>query len=74
MSSVVHESKSTLSVSIPANQREAFYAALTVLKEHDRRLFPSASHLIVEAVIAHAARVQADEAASATRSPATQHL
>lgn len=43
--------KATLSISVPSDQREAFFAALTILKHHDERLFSSASALIVQAVL-----------------------
>jgi hypothetical protein len=49
--------KATINVSIPADQREAFYAALARLKERDGGLFTSASALIVQAVLECAARL-----------------
>jgi hypothetical protein len=51
------EGKATINVSIPADQREAFYAALARLKQRDGRLFTSASALIVQAVLDCAARL-----------------
>jgi len=43
--------KATLSISIPADQQEAFYTALAYLKQRDGGLFTSVSSLIVQAVI-----------------------
>jgi hypothetical protein len=43
--------KATLSISIPADQQEAFYMALAYLKHRDGGLFTSVSSLIVQAVI-----------------------
>ena len=51
MSSIPATRKATLSISIPADQQEAFYTALAYLKQRDGGLFTSISSLIVQAVI-----------------------
>ena len=45
------QQKAVVSVSVPADQREAFYRALASLKRHDDTLFMSISALIVKTVI-----------------------
>lgn len=61
------ELRPTLSVSVPSEQRDAFYAALADLKRHDERIFASASTLIVEAVLAAAERLRKQERGQRTR-------
>ena len=51
MTSIPATRKATLSISIPADQQEAFYSALAYLKQRDGGLFTSVSSLIVQAVI-----------------------
>ncbi len=55
------ELKPTLSVSVPSDQRDAFYTGLAELKRHDKRIFVSASTLIVEALLAAAERLREQE-------------
>jgi hypothetical protein len=59
------DQKASINVSIPYEQRAAFYEALAVLKQEDGGLFTSASSLIVRAVIDAAQRRRAGDAAPA---------
>jgi len=54
--------KATLSISIPADQQQAFYTALAYLKQRDGGLFTSVSSLIVQAVIDAPSRQRGPEA------------
>ncbi len=65
------DQKASINVSIPAEQRTAFYEALAVLKQEDGGLFTSASSLIVRAVLDAAQHMRERDALAGTVPHAT---
>lgn len=60
------DQKASINVSIPAEQRAAFYEALAVLKQEDGGLFTSASSLIVRAVLEAAQHMRERDTVAST--------